>query len=127
MPSFKQHCRNSKKRTGEAFEELHRWMDEPQKRLGINHRTERHDNSHIDFVKSKWGNKGVREFLRHIAEDYEFTAEQWGKDCIYCGKGTWKKRELCNRCLRILGKEYGQDMNYIKVAKRALDEGKPLP
>ena len=102
MPSLKVHCAVSKERTGEEFKELHEWMDEPQKELGINHRTQRHDTSFIDYVKERWGGKGVREFLKHIADDYEYTAEQWGKDCVFCGKPTWKKNVLCNRCKRIL-------------------------
>ena len=102
MPSLKQHCRNSKKRTGQTYEELHKWMDEPGKDLGINHRSERHDNTYIPEVKEKFGSIGVREFLRHIAEDYTDTAEQFGKNCIYCKGNTWKRRNLCNKCLRIL-------------------------
>ena len=106
MPSLKIHCANSRKRTGNSYEELHKWMDEPQKELGINHRTERHDTSYIPEVKERWKGIGVREFLNHIAEDYKYTAEQWGKDCIHCGKPTWKKNDLCNKCLRILKKNH---------------------
>src|SRR3989344_107305 len=104
MSSLKQHCKRSEERTRNTFEELHKWMDEPQKELGINHRTERHDNRYIPEVKKLFGSIAVREFLRHIAEDYEYTAEQYGKDCIYCKKPTWKRNDLCNKCLRILKK-----------------------
>jgi hypothetical protein len=106
MPNKKEHCRRSKERTGKTFEDLHEWMDGPQKELGVNHRTKRHDTSYIPEVKEKWGGTGVRELLRHIAEDYEYTAEQWGKDCVYCGKPTWKKNVLCNKCLKILDKAH---------------------
>jgi len=53
MPSLRIHCRISKDRTGESFKELHEWIDEPQKDLGINHRTERHNNTYIPSVKDK--------------------------------------------------------------------------
>jgi hypothetical protein len=102
MPNNKQHCRISKKETGEEFSELHEWMDAPQKELGISHRTERHDTSHIPFVKKKWGAEGVREFLRHIEEDYKHTREKWGRPCATqgCEKYTWHKRKYCNTCIR---------------------------
>ena len=98
MPKVDIHCKNSKERTGEEFRELHEWMDDPQKELGVNHRTLRHDLSYISEVKKKFGIKGVREFLRHIAEDYKYTADKWGKDCLICGKPTWHKNNYCNFC-----------------------------
>ena len=61
----------------------------PQKELGINHRTKRHDIRYIEEVKKKWGVRGVREFLRHIAEDYEHTAKKWGRIVKLYSKTTY--------------------------------------
>ena len=49
----------------------------------------------LDFLT--WG-MGVREFLRHIAEDYEDTARKWGKDCEICGEPTYKNYPRCYKC-----------------------------
>lgn len=105
MPNLKKHCKNSKDRTGDEHKELHKWMDEPQKELGINHRTERHDASSIEEVRERFGGKAIKEFLKHIAEDYEFTSERWGLSCVYCGNSTWHSNKLCNKCIRLLDKE----------------------
>ncbi len=51
MPSLKQHCKNSKERTGQTYEELHKWMDEPKDDLGKEHRAERHDERFISEIK----------------------------------------------------------------------------
>ena len=102
MPKFEKHCKISEKHTGERFEELHKWMDGPQKELGISHRTKRHDTSSISEVRERWGDNGVREFLRHIEEDYKHTREKWGRKCVKegCENYTWHKRKFCNKCIR---------------------------
>ena len=45
------HSIASRRRTGKWFQELHEWMDEPQKVLKIDHRRVRHDLSYIPEVK----------------------------------------------------------------------------
>jgi len=42
MPGVTEHSRITKKRYGVSGENVHRWMDEPQKLFGSNHRTVRH-------------------------------------------------------------------------------------
>jgi hypothetical protein len=59
MVSFKEHCRISEWRTGKRFEELHRWIDEPQKEMGKKHRQKRHSLSDIEEVRKRWGDEGV--------------------------------------------------------------------
>ena len=78
MPNLKLHCKFSKKRTGDNYEDLHKWMDEPQKVLGIDHRRVRHDLSYIPNVKEKFGDEAVSEFLMHISADYKSSARKWG-------------------------------------------------
>jgi hypothetical protein len=82
MPSNRIHCAISKKRTGHTFEELHRWMDEPYEKFGINHRKERHFYNEKDEkeILEYWnkngslGEKAVVEWLFHIALDNLWTA-----------------------------------------------------
>lgn len=88
MPSLKAHKNMSKDRTGFDFEELHKWIDEPQKDLGVNHRIERHSYNTGDEGKIKsywdkkkgtgWGDKAVCEWLFHIAVDNMETAFKKG-------------------------------------------------
>lgn len=80
MPSLKVHMEMSKKRTGKDFRDLHKWMDEDQEHLGVNHRIMRHDLLWLDAVKEKFGSKYktnelVLEFIYHIIKDYEATYE----------------------------------------------------
>ncbi len=78
MPSVEEHCRISLDRTKgkNDYRALHEWMDEPQKFLGINHRIERHVDSEAyrEFIKFKWGEKAIVEWLFHIAIDNIVTA-----------------------------------------------------
>lgn len=79
MPNLKKHCKNSEDRTGKDFEDLHIWMDEPGKTLNEDHRRVRHDLSYIPTIKElfgeKYGSDAIREFLKHIAEDYLDTVQ----------------------------------------------------
>jgi hypothetical protein len=61
MPSLRRHCKISELRTGERFEELHRWIDEYQKEMGRNHRKKRHSLNDIEEVRKSWGDEGVIE------------------------------------------------------------------
>jgi len=76
MPSIEEHCKFSKKRTGKEYRDLHEWIDAPKEELGINHRIERHSDNEIyrKFIKDKWGDRGVIEWLFHIAVDNLQTA-----------------------------------------------------
>ena len=73
MPSFEEHCNSSELRTGKRYEELHKWIDEFQKEMGINHREKRHSLNDIDKVRERWGEEGVIEFLVHIIADFKDT------------------------------------------------------
>lgn len=95
MPSFDEHCNISKKRTGYAFTQLHKWMDEPQKELKQNHRRERHtlDDTYLNFVKSKWGELGVLEFIHHIVEDYQETENKYMQKLLINSKTNYIKKQ----------------------------------
>jgi hypothetical protein len=80
MPDTQTHCKISKERIKtKDFKELHEWMDESQKYFGENHRTERHtlNDVYLNYVKEKWGNEGVIEWLFHIAIDNLETANKF--------------------------------------------------
>ena len=98
MPSFRTHCAISKKRTGNDFAELHRWIDEPTKRLGYDHRIERHHFNEDDknTIKRYWdakrkglGEKAVIEWLFHIALDNLATAFRMSNKSFSYGDKTY--------------------------------------
>ena len=81
MPKLTVHCALSKKRTGQNFRELHEWIDEHHKTLGMDHRTVRHSlcEEDMECVRKRWGDKGVVEWLFHIAIDYLWTSYKISK------------------------------------------------
>jgi len=81
MPSVKIHCAISKKRTGNSFSKLHKWIDEPVKIKGVNHREERHYWNEKDrsFILKEFKKKAVVEWLFHIAIDNLDTAVKEAK------------------------------------------------
>lgn len=78
MPTVEEHCKFSLERTKgkNDYKELHEWMDEPKSLLGVTHRLFRHTDNSFDreYVKERWGEKGVIEWLFHIAVDNLVTA-----------------------------------------------------
>jgi hypothetical protein len=98
MPRFRTHCAISKKRTGNDFAELHRWIDEPRRRLGYEHRIERHYFNEDDknTIKRYWdakgeglGEKAVIEWLFHIALDNLVTAFRMSSKSFSYGQKTY--------------------------------------
>jgi hypothetical protein len=104
MPGFKTHCAISKKRTNYGFSELHRWIDDPSKKRGMNHRTERHSFNETDAKKIKeywdnkkgrgWGQKAVIEWLFHIAIDNLHTAFKWSNKSFSYGENAYNFMEF---------------------------------
>ena len=82
MPNLKVHCDISKKRTGQTYEELHKWMDEATEYLGADHRLERHffTSEYKNYITRMWGPKAVVEWLFHIAIDNLETANKFAVD-----------------------------------------------
>jgi len=76
MPSVDAHCLMSKERTGKEYRKLHEWIDAPNKELGYNHRIERHSDNEVyrKYIKKRWDEKAVIEWLFHIAVDNFETA-----------------------------------------------------
>jgi hypothetical protein len=103
MPSLKTHCAISNKRTGNDFAELHRWIDEPTKRLGPEHRIERHHYNEADknTIKRYWdakgeglGEKAVIEWLFHIALDNLVTAFKMSNQSFSYGRKAYNLMEF---------------------------------
>ena len=72
MPKLKIHIAISKKRTGESYEELHKWIDNNEESEGVDHRSKNHfyTNELRKYVYSNFGgHKAVSEWLFHIALD----------------------------------------------------------
>ena len=73
MPTIEEHCKFSRIRTGKTYEDLHKWMDEPVREKGIEHRAERHGLNDIEYVRHTWGDEAVNEFMVHIILDFQDT------------------------------------------------------
>lgn len=85
MPSTKVHIAFSEQRTGKGFEELHKWIDQDEDGLGVNHRLKRHayNTEEESQIYNHWerkekglGQKAVVEWLFHIAVDNLDTAHK---------------------------------------------------
>ena len=98
MPSLSVHCAISKKRTGNDFAELHKWIDAPKSEYGFDHRIERHYYNEKDKnqIKKYWGSKGnglgekaIIEWLFHIAIDNLVTAFNMSNQFFSYGEKTY--------------------------------------
>jgi len=54
---------------GESGDDIHKFMDAPIKRLGRNHRNERHDLQTVSFLFATKGKKAAQHALGHILLD----------------------------------------------------------
>jgi len=71
MPSFEDHCEESKRLFGDRFEEVHRWLDEyaGTDQYGYKHRRKRHHAAGIREVIRLFGEKAGEAAKRHILSD----------------------------------------------------------
>lgn len=67
MPSIEKHAQISKQRTGQLYQEVHEWIDDPA------HKEDRHDITKIpdtfQMFKEKHGEEAAREYVQHLADD----------------------------------------------------------
>ncbi|MBP7509283.1 MAG: hypothetical protein KA807_15830 [Prolixibacteraceae bacterium] len=77
MASFENHCRQCEKEIGEAFPEVHLWLDAffGQEPYGTRHRHVRHHLGGIAEVRKKWGDRAAKAAEIHIRQDLE--GEGW--------------------------------------------------
>ena len=77
MPSFQQHCEESRLRFGKPFSEVHRWLDEfaAKPPYGMRHRQLRHHLAGIEEVRRLWGEEAAEAARDHIIADLKM--EGW--------------------------------------------------
>lgn len=64
------HCDESVRLFGDAFREVHLWLDEyASTPLGARHRRRRHHLAGIEEVRKRWGDKAAEAARQHIASD----------------------------------------------------------
>lgn len=70
---FEDHCKESIELFGEAFEEVHQWLDEfaGQEPYGMRHRKVRHHLAGIREAEKLFGKKGAQVAKQHILSDLE--------------------------------------------------------
>ena len=77
MSSFVQHCEQSRRLFGKAFEEVHLWLDafafKPPH--GMRHRKIRHHQAGVEEVRRKWGDQAAAAARQHVVSDLEM--EGW--------------------------------------------------
>lgn len=95
MASFEAHCEQCVKEMGEAFPEVHLWLDTffGQEPYGTRHRHLRHHLEGIAEVRRKWGDKAAIAAEIHIRQDLE--SEGWPSDAPIPADGrAYKKAGL---------------------------------
>ena len=106
MPTQEEHCRDSLRKYGKRFDELHKWMDEPRELLGKKHRMYRHDpRTTPQEAKKLFGEYADHACIDHIMLDYpELRSGQTGKlgmdtdFCIHWRGG--EKAKWCQHCVK---------------------------
>lgn len=73
MPNREIHKLISETLFGESGEDIHKWMDEPSKWLGVKHRSQRHDLTTLAFLLLTKGKRGAEHGLMHVATDKAVT------------------------------------------------------
>jgi len=69
VASLKEHCEDCLRELGEAFTEVHEWLDELQVDYGPMHRPFRHHTEGIERVRSRWGSRAAKAAEIHIKRD----------------------------------------------------------
>lgn len=71
MPSYEQHCRESVALFGQAFSEVHLWLDEfaGKPPYGMRHRKLRHHEAGIREIARLFGLEAAEAGKRHILSD----------------------------------------------------------
>ena len=74
---FEEHCQESIELFGEAFAEVHNWLDEfaGSSEFSMRHRKKRHHKQGIEEVRGKWGDVAAVVARQHIISDLKM--EGW--------------------------------------------------
>ena len=77
------HCAISVKLFGDAFEQVHLWLDEyASTPIGAKHRRKRHHLAGIAIVRQRWGDRSVVAARQHIIDDLKEEGWVEGQDRI---------------------------------------------
>jgi glutaredoxin 2 len=67
MPNIESHIKKSIERTGKTYDEIHKWIDDPE------HKDERHDITRVlefgRMFEDKFGKEAAQEYVQHLADD----------------------------------------------------------
>jgi hypothetical protein len=71
MPFFEEHCEESVRLFGSAYEHVHKWLDEFAESYGYvsTHRKKRHHTEGVRKVKELFGEAAGEVAMRHIISD----------------------------------------------------------
>jgi hypothetical protein len=70
MPLLEKHCEDCRIILGEAFTEVHEWLDEFFPTMGPRHRSVRHHTAGVEEVRRIWGDKAAQAAEIHIRADH---------------------------------------------------------
>ena len=131
MSDLKTHCKISLERTKgkNDYKELHQWMDEPKSMFGNNHRLERHslNDVYLKYVLDNWGEKGVVEWLFHIAIDNLETATKRAHSCYKSEYSSYNIELKGGKIDSIKGIKNGSDNKEKKPVKEDKPKKKFIP
>jgi len=69
MAFFREHCEDCERELGSAFPQVHLWLDELYKYVGVTHRRFRHNTGGVRHCRLKWGDKTAKAAEIHIRRD----------------------------------------------------------
>jgi hypothetical protein len=72
MPSLEMHCQDCVEKLGEPFTYVHQWLDQLWPVLGPKHRAVRHNDTGVDYIRLKWGDRAAQAAVLHIKLDEDF-------------------------------------------------------
>ena len=70
---YREHCLHCRKRFGEDFDYVHRWLDEfyGSDQYKTKHRKLRHHKKGIEEVRQRWGDRAAEAAKLHIIDDLQ--------------------------------------------------------
>ena len=74
MSRFEEHCEDCRKKLGQPFEEVHRWLDAEAVYCGgaLSHRDRRHHLDGVEIVRKRWGDEAAKAAILHILLDWRY-------------------------------------------------------
>ncbi len=111
---FQDHAKSSQNKFGKPFFEVHKYIDQFYKELGIGHRFIFHHKLGIELIVDRFGEDVRKAAELHIRED---TDGDLPEDWSYYGEPLFLKLEDYARLSKILLGIYGED-TFRKVSQK---------